>query len=558
MAVVQISRVQVRRGKSTNGTGVPQLASGEMGWAIDTQELFIGNGSIAEGAPYVGNTKILTEHDNILDLVGTYEYKAGALQTGPTIGQPVTRTFQQRLDDEVNAKAFGTVADGVYNPATDTYSFTTDDTAAIQRAVDQLFLNDANEGSPSSRVVLTLSPGIYVISDSIKIPPFAVIRGAGKDKTIIVQTGDFPVFETVGSTTDGVVGYTTLSNMTGLNQPQFIELHGLTLRTTTATAPALILNATTNSSFVNIKLQGSWEMGDSLVEVDSCLQLKARSTPVTCKNNTFINCDFVNASYAINSGYDIVANTFGDCLFENLGEGVLLGKDVNTSIDGRAVGPTLTKITNSKFFDVARHGINLFNGTGNLSQGNSFVRVGNDGGSSSTAITSVIHFGQGGNFSDNDYFERSVESTLKTGFTTIPYISEITGVGRSNHKYNVEVAMLTRSSPNSTLLRLPGNYSSRVKVHYLYQSPTTGGNNLVRQGTLSVSIIKTTDYNDVTLTDEYDYVGNSANAEKLVFSSSLVDLTSPADDDNETVYIQYTNDVAHESGYINYWYEILS
>ena len=558
MAVVQISRVQVRRGKATNGTGVPQLASGEMGWAIDTQELFIGNGSIAEGAPYVGNTKILTEHDNILDLVGTYEYKGGTLQTGPTIGQPVTRTFQQRLDDEVNVRGFGTVADGVYNSSTDTYTYTTDDTAAIQRAIDQLFLNDANEGSPASRVALNMAPGIYVISDSIKVPPYAVIRGAGKDKTIIVQTGDFPVFETVGSTEETLVGYTTLSSMTSLNQPRQIEIYGLTLRTTTGAMPALVLNATTNSTFVDVKLQGSWEMGDALVETDSCLQIKARSTIVTSKDNLFVNCEFVNSSYAINSGYDIVANEFENCLFENLGEGLLLGKDVNSSIDGRAVGPSLTRITNSKFYDIAQRGINLHKGTGNLSQGNVFVRVGNDGGTSETAVYSVIHFGQGGNFSDNDYFERSVESASKSNFATSPYISEISGVGRSNHKYNVEVAMLTRSNPNSTLLRLPGNASSRVKVHYLYQSPTTGGNNLVRQGTLSVSIIKTTQYNTVNITDEYDYVGNQANAEKLSFSAVLADLTNPTDNNSETVFIQYTNDVAFESGYINYWYEILS
>ena len=69
MAVVQISRIQVRRGRKNSATSIPQLASGEMGWAVDTQELFIGNGAVSEGAPDVGNTKILTEADNIFDLV---------------------------------------------------------------------------------------------------------------------------------------------------------------------------------------------------------------------------------------------------------------------------------------------------------------------------------------------------------------------------------------------------------------------------------------------------------------------------------------------------------
>ena len=43
MAVYQISKIQIRRGKTYGGTGLPQLASGELAWSIDTAELFIGN-----------------------------------------------------------------------------------------------------------------------------------------------------------------------------------------------------------------------------------------------------------------------------------------------------------------------------------------------------------------------------------------------------------------------------------------------------------------------------------------------------------------------------------
>ena len=61
MAVVQISKIQIRRGKKNSSSGVPQLSSAELAWAVDTQELYIGNGSTTEGAPYVGNTKVLTD-----------------------------------------------------------------------------------------------------------------------------------------------------------------------------------------------------------------------------------------------------------------------------------------------------------------------------------------------------------------------------------------------------------------------------------------------------------------------------------------------------------------
>jgi hypothetical protein len=75
MAVLQISRIQLRRGKKNEASGLPQLASGEMAWAIDSQELYIGNGAVSEGAPAVGNTRLLTENDNILDLAEQYQYK---------------------------------------------------------------------------------------------------------------------------------------------------------------------------------------------------------------------------------------------------------------------------------------------------------------------------------------------------------------------------------------------------------------------------------------------------------------------------------------------------
>jgi hypothetical protein len=57
MAVTQISKIQIRRGLQEN---LPQLSSAEMGWSIDEQRLFIGNGTLAEGAPMTGVTEILT------------------------------------------------------------------------------------------------------------------------------------------------------------------------------------------------------------------------------------------------------------------------------------------------------------------------------------------------------------------------------------------------------------------------------------------------------------------------------------------------------------------
>ena len=194
MAVVQISRIQIRRGQAGQGTGLPQLASGEMAWAVDTQQLFVGNGSVAEGAPAVGNTRVLTINDLtsysglLSSLEYTYQTNNTTITTGPSANLPVIRTFQQRLDDHINTTDFGTIGDGV-----------TDDTTALQRAINQLFLNPSQTASNysgsgefasgtadavSKRDILEIPAGIYYLTNTLYIPSYATLVGAGADKTI--------------------------------------------------------------------------------------------------------------------------------------------------------------------------------------------------------------------------------------------------------------------------------------------------------------------------------------------------------------------------------------
>ena len=64
MAIVQVSRITQRKGLQED---LPSpLAGAEFGWAVDQRRLFIGNGSLADGAPVVGNTEILTEFSDLL------------------------------------------------------------------------------------------------------------------------------------------------------------------------------------------------------------------------------------------------------------------------------------------------------------------------------------------------------------------------------------------------------------------------------------------------------------------------------------------------------------
>ena len=170
MAIVQISRIQHRRGLADN---LPQLSHAELGWVTDTRSLYIGNGPTSAGAPIVGNTQVLTEHSNIVSLLNyTYEGNAtSTVQTGATAGTPTVRKLQDRLDDYVSVMDFGASGNG-----------SVDDTAAIDRAMYELFVKDTTQ---KARRSLYFPAGVYKVTAPIKIPTWATIFGDGPGKTII-------------------------------------------------------------------------------------------------------------------------------------------------------------------------------------------------------------------------------------------------------------------------------------------------------------------------------------------------------------------------------------
>lgn len=73
MAVIEVAKLQVRSGLQEN---LPALDTGEFGWCVDTQRLFIGKGTLAEGAPETGVTEIVTEYSNSLLLVNINQIEA--------------------------------------------------------------------------------------------------------------------------------------------------------------------------------------------------------------------------------------------------------------------------------------------------------------------------------------------------------------------------------------------------------------------------------------------------------------------------------------------------
>lgn len=528
MAVVQISRIQVRRGQKNQGSGIPQLAGGEFGFAVDTSELFIGNGSVTEGAPQVGNTKVLTENDNLFTLADTYSYKANDayVVTGTSASNPVQRSLQSRLDDIVSVKSFN--ANGIASE---------DVTAELQQALDQLYLNSATKGTELSRVALHFEAGVYTISDTIYIPPNATLIGAGIDKTIIkTSTINKPIFQTINdSSTAG--SYAADSTSTTLNQARNITIKGMTLESTVINK-SLVLQSCTNSVFQEVKCKGPWESGDSIqsdASDDIGLELNSLSGSVESSYNSFVNCVFEGFSYGVISNWDINNNYWERCIFKELGYGVVFGKDtiLNAAAgSGTQTGPRANTITNSHFNSIDVNGIWIEEGVENQSTNNYFDSVGNAGGTEGQPQYGVIKYSVNDNHSTNDKFTRSEAlSYNQTYINTTVYVPEIEGAVNyqqgNTHKLTIGTGL-------NKLFRLPGDSKQSFEIEYLAVSAsnvaTWTGKLVIQQGT-----------NGVSISDDFNYRGSTSPDYSVKLKWSVTHTNENSDLTNDTINVYCTS-----------------
>jgi hypothetical protein len=521
VAVVQISRIQHRRGQKNTGSGLPQLASGELGWAIDTRELYIGNGAVSEGAPAVGNTKILTEFDDLFTLARSYTYLGteGYLNTGPDSASPVNRTLQERLDDRVSVKSFGARGDGI-----------TDDTEAFQRAIDQLYVNSATKSNPQSRVVLHVEAGTYRITDTLYIPPFATVHGAGIDKTIVKQITDVPIIRTVnGSSEPGSPADDSSSSFE--NQARKISMSGMTLEHTHANT-GLLLESCRESHFENIKILGNWTIGAAPTLESVAVNLKSQSGAVESSKNRFGNCIFEKFAYAVISDWDVEFNQLSSCMFETLAYGVVFGEGIaQLGSNGQNTGPSHSLIENSQFLNVSREAILVSNGKFNVSKNNRFVTVGTNQGSEVNAVYPVILYKTSSNKSLLDYFART-EALISGTDATVTYIPEIEGTAQYELSYE-HVQSFGRLQ-NVRLFRLPGVQNQNYELDYTIVSNTYRA---IRSGTMSVTVDAIQD--NVEVTDIYDYVGDNDFITALDFTGRLRDTDN--DGAADTIDIRVTS-----------------
>jgi hypothetical protein len=366
MAVVQISKIQVRRGRKNGESGIPQLSSGEMAWAVDTQELYIGNGSVAEGAPAVGNTKVLTEQDNLLDLIDSYRFARNT----PTITKSVFRSLQDKLDDRVNVKDFGAVGNGII-----------DDTLAFQNALDELFRNTDAE----FRKELFVPTGHYRIASPLTIPSYATVIGESQVGAIIIVDDT----ELALTTTAGTSPSLWLSS----DRPHDIIFRQITFRFTTG---HFDLTGMKDGAFERCTFQGTIEtLSDAAnaTPVDPMVYISnTQNIGTTIDNITFRNCIFEKSYKAIQ--FDQV-----QALRSNVN---IIGSEfrlLNSAIDilGITEQPNDWYIDDCFFKEIARYAFKSDFGINVKITRSRFRKCGNNDLLPNTPDSGIVMFGQIGN-----------------------------------------------------------------------------------------------------------------------------------------------------------------
>ena len=520
MAVIQISTIQVRQGQKNQGSGIPQLASGELGWAIDAQELYIGNGSVANGAPAVGNTKILTEHDDIIGSIKSYAYREGAAEAIP-------RTLQQRLDDRVSVRGFGINGDG------------TTCADRLQNVLDELY----NTQTASQRAILYVEPGVYYLEKTVYLPSYATIVGAGPNKTIFKQTASAtgPAFSIAHARP---IGDDQLPVVDEDNRPRSVFVYGASIDSSEKEESSSIVQImhATQCVFEAINCTGNYEPGSAVVAETAALDLLPGESGIFLNDyNTFKNITVTNAVNAVYATLNLRHNTFDNFDIDGTNRGIVIGE---AAVGEGLVIPANNLIVNCEFgaheFGITNAGLVVDTGIHNVSRSNRFYNVGNNQAlpTDNTAVKYPNINLSSGNYSFNDWFERTA-LTVSTGELVITPVIE----GSGNYLLDtVTKPIETRLEP-APLLHLSASSSSVYEIEYWYSSAVTDAK---RSGTLVLQLDLATA--SVDIVDEYTYTGDASYDDALLFSALLVD--NNADGTVETLDLQYKNTLPSDNSVI--------
>lgn len=401
MAIVQISQITNRKGLAVN---LPQLAGAELGWSTDTRQLWIGNGTLEEGAPVIGNTEILTEFSDIINVASAYTYKGLAagytVQTGPTVSSPVVQSLQSWLDQYASVKDFGAVGDGI-----------TDDTAAINRALNQLYCypSEAANINPQARRSLFFPAGVYRVTNEILIPSYADLIGEGPNSSVITLVGSITSPATcVARTTDSLQQTGAQIGSNGAGEPEWITITNLGFQSeiNKTGLSVFLIEAASKCRFTNCSFIGSLGTGalNSPTSQVSAVKTSSPSNTLGVYDIVMTGCYFSATTYGINHGALSAGFTISNSSFFLHYQGAYL----SSGVGGAFNIPTGFRLGSNMFDQIYAEGVYFDTGVSLCGTANNiFYDVGNWFNGAGSPQQSMLFFTSSNNVSFGDLFNRS-------------------------------------------------------------------------------------------------------------------------------------------------------
>lgn len=493
MAVVQISRIQVRRGLSQD---LPQLSSGEFGWAIDERKLYIGNGTTAEGAPQIGNTEILTQFSDVLALFDSYSFKGleGGFEvlTGDSFLDRINRTLINKLDDFVNVRDFGAVGRGA-----------ADDTDAVVRALKNLYNNTNYGAAPEQHRTIHFPAGKYRISGQVlKILPWTRITGEGKACTEIIQIDSTQ--PTVIRLVDNFNQFNSaFGDQQGTN-PALIDQYQIEdiaiVNTSSSTSAAMIVDGGEDAVFNRVRFDcGAIDLASvTSTAGHATVSFTGNSTTQKTRNFKFHQCDFVNSAHGTEINNDVTKISFISCKFDQLYQGITAGNNSTA-----ANKPSSITVLDCEFDNIKNEAIYGHLGVEHItSKSNTYgTNIGRGGDSSAAPVTPVIVFTADNNFSIADRYSRTeAESSVLKPLETNGYncYAVLPSKGTVNGRTNTLPGTQTTLLPDQVNVSTGLTTTKSAIVHY-----TLERDDISRQGTMKISIRN----GNVFFDDEYSETG---------------------------------------------------
>ncbi len=343
MSIVSISRLQHRRGLKIDLPST--LYEAELGWCIDTRELFIGNGQTSNG-----NSQILTQwskNDNLI----THVYKGStsiAANTGVFPNVSTIRPIGSKFDDFVSVKDYGAKGDGI-----------TDDTDSIQRAINDMWNSRAPDQSGQSSMRAIICPaGNYLISNTLYLRPQIGLIGEGSSRTIFTMIANTNAATCILSTADSLGQTENNIGLLGAMLPNNILLKGISFDISIYSfLDGIVLQRASNVQIDDITVIGSWQPGQNPItsntKITNGIVIQTLGTLYLAdmiRITKFSACNLGGGIYCNDPARYIVVDNFD---INTCFRGAVFESNADTNTNG----PSYVRMVNGVFHDIDWYGL---------------------------------------------------------------------------------------------------------------------------------------------------------------------------------------------------------